>query len=109
MSKDRVDEDEKFGDQAYNAQADISMLLDGHFKQLNEKFDGMLMRHTDNFNRWITTDLHHLDAECKAAKMEQADRLQAAKTLNQVSRLKWFGGLGGGGARTSSSRVERDQ
>ena len=113
LSKDRVDEDEKFGDQAYNAQADISMLLDGHFKQLNEKFDGMLMRHTDNFNRWITTDLHHLDAECKAAKTEQADRLRAAKTANHLKRLNlsptWLRGLGVGGARTSSSRVERDQ
>ena len=80
-----VDEDEKFGDQAYNVQADISMLLDGHFEQLREKFDGMLMRHTDNLNRWVTTDLHHLDAECKAARTE----------LQVVGRLKGLGGLGG--------------
>lgn len=88
-----VDEDEKFGDQAYNVQADISMLLDGHFEQLREKFDGMLMRHTDNLNRWVTTDLHHLDAECKAARTE----------LQVVGRLKGLGGLGSTPTKTPAA------
>ena len=60
---------------------------------------------------WLISN--SLDAECKAAKTEQADRLRAAKTANHLRRLNlsptWLRGLGVGGARTSSSRVERDQ
>jgi hypothetical protein len=57
--------DEKFQDQAFNVQADISMLLDEHFEQLRDKFNGILRRNTDNLNRWITTDLAFIDKESR--------------------------------------------
>jgi len=56
-----------FEDQAYNVQADISMLLDEHFEAVREKFNGILRRNTDNLNRWVTTDLRYIDAESKTA------------------------------------------
>merc|ERR1719469_1390400 len=56
-----------FEDQAYNVQADISMLLDEHFEAVREKFNGILRRNTDNLNRWITTDLRYIDTESKTA------------------------------------------
>jgi len=59
--------DEHFEDQAYNVQADVSMLLDEHFEAMREKFNGILRRNTDNLNRWVTTDLRYIDAESKTA------------------------------------------
>lgn len=59
--------DAHFEDQAYNVQADISMLLDEHFEAVRDKFNGILRRNTDNLNRWVTTDLRYIDAESKTA------------------------------------------
>jgi len=77
--------DEKFSDQAYNVQSDISMLLDEHFEQMREKFDGMLMRHTDNLNRWVGTDLRFLDEENKAATANAAAVVGRLKNASRTT------------------------
>ena len=85
--------DAKFSDQGFNVQSDISMLLDEHFEQLREKFDGMLMRHTTNLNRWISTDLRFVDNESKA--LTQAQLAVAARFSGISSASKHSGGGGG--------------
>jgi len=78
--------DSHFEDQAYNVQADISMLLDTHFEAMRVKFNGVLRRNTENLNRWVTTDLRYIDAESKTATQV---------TSSAVSRLKAVAKLGG--------------
>jgi len=84
--------DAKFEDQAYNVQADISMLLDEHFEAVREKFNALLRRNTDNLNRWVTTDLHYIDAESKTAAQVTSSAVMKFKTRSKSS---WPGRPGG--------------
>ena len=110
-SSNRFRFDPHFEDQAYNVQADISMLLDEHFEAMREKFNGILRRNTDNLNRWITTDLRYIDTESKTAAQVTSSavgRLTAAvksgKERTGASPIDWTCGGGLVGAAEPGAR-----
>eukprot|EP00324_Dicrateria_rotunda_P005128 CAMPEP_0206169604 /NCGR_PEP_ID=MMETSP1474-20131121/36235_1 /ASSEMBLY_ACC=CAM_ASM_001110 /TAXON_ID=97495 /ORGANISM="Imantonia sp., Strain RCC918" /LENGTH=317 /DNA_ID=CAMNT_0053575753 /DNA_START=1 /DNA_END=951 /DNA_ORIENTATION=+ len=68
-----VVEDAQFSDQAFNVQADLSLLLDQHFNGLSRAVDAILHTHTEKLTRSIGTDLKTILKDRASAKRRVAE------------------------------------